>query len=305
VINDEDIPYIQAVIDRARLCVSEGGPPRPKVAAAVVKDGVQIGIAHRGDMSPGDHAEFGLLDRKSAHDDVTGATLYTTLEPCTVRSAKKVPCAERIAGRKIGRVVIGILDPDQRICGRGIRYLRQAGIEVDLFPKKFMAQVEDQNRDFIRHKEQLDAESRSTPEVGLTLEKVGLEPAPKWDIKFKLRMYWWNDGGRVHIGKPSWKPGGIGLQDGQLSYRFQVWENGKWGAETFEADVPPDQQFRIYIGLDPDPKSQEQAVQLLSRGRLGTLILPVTVGGKLVDLHVRPRAAVFHENQGGKDEKSF
>jgi hypothetical protein len=106
-------------------------------------------------------------------------------------------------------------------------------------------------------------------------------------------MYWWNDGSQLHIGIPRWKPGGIGIQGNQLAYRFQVWENNSWGPETFETDVQSDQQCRIYVGLDPDPKSQQLAPQLLSKGRLGTLVLPVTVAGRLVELQIRPRSSVF------------
>lgn len=252
-----------------------------------------MGIAHRGEVTAGAHAEFVLLERKLEHEKASGATLYTTLEPSTVRGPGKQPCADRIVGRKLARVVIGILDPDQRICGRGVRQLRKAGIEVDLFPSEFMAQVEDQNREFIHDREKLDAESHSTPAVGLTLEKMELEPAPTWNVKFKVRMYWFNDGGEAHIGKPVWEPGGMGLQGNDLAYRFQVWESGSWGPETLEAHVLPNQQFRIYIGLDPDPISQQLAAQLLPKGRLGTLVLPVTTAGRLVELRIRPRSSIL------------
>lgn len=50
----------------------------------------------------------------------------------------------------MARVVIGMVDPDQRISGKGILELRKANIEVDLFPKDFMAEAEEINRDFIR-----------------------------------------------------------------------------------------------------------------------------------------------------------
>ncbi len=152
---DSDIGFMTAAIERAKLSRQEAGPPKPKVGAVLVNDGKELGTAHRGDLEPGDHAEFGLLDKKLAHDNVAGGTLYTTLEPCTgsVRDPKKVPCAERIASRRLARVVIGMLDPDQRICGKGIRFLRTHGIDVDLFPSTLMAQVEDQNREFIRDRE--------------------------------------------------------------------------------------------------------------------------------------------------------
>jgi pyrimidine deaminase RibD-like protein len=74
----------------------------------------------------------------------------TTREPCTTRNHPKVPCAQRIIDRKVARVVIGMLDPDERICGRGVRRLRKANIEIVMFPSDLMAQVEDRNRDFER-----------------------------------------------------------------------------------------------------------------------------------------------------------
>ncbi len=152
-VTDSDIPFMIAAIERAKLSRQEAGPPRPKVGAVLVANGKELGKAHRGDLELGEHAEFGLLERKLAHDEVAGGTLYTTLEPCTVRNAPKVCCAARIVSRKLTRVVIGMLDPNQLICGRGIRYLRSHRIDVDLFPLDFMAQVEDQNRDFIRDQE--------------------------------------------------------------------------------------------------------------------------------------------------------
>jgi pyrimidine deaminase RibD-like protein len=151
-IND-DIQYIHKAIDRAKLCQQEGGRPRPKVGAVLVKEGIELGSAHRGELALGEHAEFGLLERKLAHDDVTGGTLYTTLEPCTARNAPKICCSKRIVSRRLKRVVIGMLDPDQRICGRGVRYLRDHGVDVDLFPSASMATVEDQNRDFTSDQE--------------------------------------------------------------------------------------------------------------------------------------------------------
>lgn len=144
-----------AAIERAKLSRHEAGPPRPKVGALLVNGGKELGSAHRGELALGDHAEFDLLEGKLAHDKVAGGTLYTTLEPCTVRNPPKICCAERIASRRLARVVIGMLDPNQRICGKGIRLLRSRGIDVDLFPSNLMAQVEDQNRDFIRHQESI------------------------------------------------------------------------------------------------------------------------------------------------------
>jgi hypothetical protein len=84
--------------------------------------------------------------------------------------APKVPCADHIIARKVGRVVIGMLDPDQRITGKGILKLRRAGIAVELFPKALMAELEDLNRDFTRDRERVAARSwvKGVFEAGLT-----------------------------------------------------------------------------------------------------------------------------------------
>ncbi|HWZ88799.1 MAG TPA: hypothetical protein VNW92_08110, partial [Polyangiaceae bacterium] len=89
-------------------------------------------------------------ERKLSGDSLVGATIYTTLEPCTTRNHPKVPCAQRLVERKVRRVVVGMLDPNERICGRGLWHLRESGIETDLFSHEHMAAVEELNRDFIR-----------------------------------------------------------------------------------------------------------------------------------------------------------
>lgn len=74
------------------------------------------------------HAERTLLthiDQKMC----TGSTLYVNLEPC-VHHGKTPPCTEIIIERGIKRVVVGMMDPDPRVAGKGIAVLRRAGIAV-------------------------------------------------------------------------------------------------------------------------------------------------------------------------------
>lgn len=147
--NDDRI-FARLAIGEARKSVPEtDGRAHPLVGAVIVKDGQVLATAHRGE-SEGNHAEYIALEKRLPDAAVAGATVFTTLEPCTTRNHPKVPCAERLIERKVARVVIGMLDPDPRISGKGQRRLRTANIITDFFPHDLMTEVEELNRDFSR-----------------------------------------------------------------------------------------------------------------------------------------------------------
>jgi len=150
-------------VEAARKCESEGDVPKPKVAAVFLRNGEPV-VAYRGELKSGEHAEYTLLEGKAQSDKLAGATVYTTLEPCTTRNHPKKPCVERLIARKVARVVVGMLDPDERIRGLGILALRKANIRVDLFPPNFMMELEEMNRDFIASRETA-GRAASTPVV--------------------------------------------------------------------------------------------------------------------------------------------
>ena len=100
--------------------------PNPPVGCIIVRNDQVVG---RGWTQPGGrpHAEARAIE---AAGDITGATLYTTLEPCAHVSSRGPACAELIATARPARVVIGCHDPDPRTDGRGIAALEAAGISV-------------------------------------------------------------------------------------------------------------------------------------------------------------------------------
>ena len=100
--------------------------PNPLVGAVIVKGGRVIGQGyHQKYGQP--HAEVNAI--VSAKEDVTGATLYVTLEPCS-HFGKTPPCSDLLIDKNIKRVVVGTLDPNPLVAGKGIERLRSNGIEV-------------------------------------------------------------------------------------------------------------------------------------------------------------------------------
>jgi pyrimidine deaminase RibD-like protein len=155
VIKKYGVPRDQALmklaIEQARRCVSEDGKVSPMVGAVVVRpNGSIIDKAYRGERKPGEHAEYTLLERKLEKEILAGSVLYTTLEPCTERNYPKLACAQHIIDRKIKHVVIGVLDPNPQICGKGERWLTDQGIEVTRFTPGLMREIEELNRYFNR-----------------------------------------------------------------------------------------------------------------------------------------------------------
>jgi pyrimidine deaminase RibD-like protein len=120
----------------------------PKVGAAIIKDGKLLGVAFRGQKGEGDHAEYTLFEKVLKGQDVSGATIFTTLEPCTHRNNHK-PCSDWIIEKGIKHVVIGYLDPNPKIYNNGCKKLKAAGIEISYFPKELREEIMNDNAKFI------------------------------------------------------------------------------------------------------------------------------------------------------------
>jgi diaminohydroxyphosphoribosylaminopyrimidine deaminase/5-amino-6-(5-phosphoribosylamino)uracil reductase len=123
--------WMDQALDLARR--SEGAvAPRPPVGAVIVSpDGEVVGEG-RTLRKPGPHAEAAALEE--AGDGARGATVYVTLEPCTVAVSKPFSCAHLLIKAGVSRVVASVQDPCPDIDGRGFTMLRDAGIAVEVGP---------------------------------------------------------------------------------------------------------------------------------------------------------------------------
>ncbi|MEE0434329.1 MAG: bifunctional diaminohydroxyphosphoribosylaminopyrimidine deaminase/5-amino-6-(5-phosphoribosylamino)uracil reductase RibD [Peptococcaceae bacterium] len=115
---------------RRALALAERGrgwtAPNPMVGAVIVRDGRII--------AEGWHVRYGELHAERAAlaqavEDVRGATMYVTLEPCC-HQGKQPPCTEAIIASGIKRVVIGSADANPLVAGKGVAQLRANGIVV-------------------------------------------------------------------------------------------------------------------------------------------------------------------------------
>jgi diaminohydroxyphosphoribosylaminopyrimidine deaminase / 5-amino-6-(5-phosphoribosylamino)uracil reductase len=117
------------MLEAARLGEAARGrtAPNPNVGCVVVRDGEVVG---KGATAPGGRPHAEAVALKEAGRSASGATLYTTLEPCAHASERGPTCSALIPDAGIARVVIGIKDPDPRTAGDGIKLLSKAGIVV-------------------------------------------------------------------------------------------------------------------------------------------------------------------------------
>ena len=115
------------------LCLARKGmgttSPNPMVGALIVKEDVILGEGWHVRAGEG-HAEVNAFaDAARKGNDVQGATLYVTLEPCSTKG-RTPACTDAILASKVKKVVIGCLDPNPRHAGRAVKILEEAGIEV-------------------------------------------------------------------------------------------------------------------------------------------------------------------------------
>jgi diaminohydroxyphosphoribosylaminopyrimidine deaminase / 5-amino-6-(5-phosphoribosylamino)uracil reductase len=100
--------------------------PNPMVGCIITRDGTLVGSGFH-ERFGGPHAEINAL--QMAGEAAVGSTVYLTLEPCSY-FGKTPPCVDALIAAKVGRVVIGALDPNPQVNGSGVARLQAAGIET-------------------------------------------------------------------------------------------------------------------------------------------------------------------------------
>lgn len=102
--------------------------PNPMVGAVIVRQGRIIGEGWHRCCGQG-HAEVNAVASVKDEALLRDCTMYVTLEPCS-HYGKTPPCAKLIIDKHIPSVVVGCLDPFEKVSGRGVAMLREAGVEV-------------------------------------------------------------------------------------------------------------------------------------------------------------------------------
>ena len=126
---DADRRWLTAAIELSRR--SPRTPTNYAVGAVVVgPDGTVLSTGYTGETGPRDHAEEAAL-AKAAGRELSRATIYSSLEPCTTRSSRPGTCTDLILAAGLRRVVIALREPLLFADCHGVATLRAGGAEVN------------------------------------------------------------------------------------------------------------------------------------------------------------------------------
>ncbi|MGW2864998.1 deaminase [Streptomyces sp. NPDC001205] len=127
----EDRSWMASAIELSRQCPPAEGAY--SVGAIIIDaDGNELSRGYSREIDPHVHAEESALAKISSGDArLTGATLYSTLEPCSQRKSRPLTCTQLVLRSGIGRVVIAWREPDLFVGNCvGVETLREAGVSV-------------------------------------------------------------------------------------------------------------------------------------------------------------------------------
>ena len=123
----EDIKFMRRCLELASR--AEGLTyPNPMVGSVIVYDGMILGEGYH--LRSGEsHAEVNAINSVTDKQKLRFSTLYVNLEPCS-HFGKTPPCADFIISNAIPRIVIGTIDSSEKVSGKGVKKLRDAGCDV-------------------------------------------------------------------------------------------------------------------------------------------------------------------------------
>lgn len=122
--------------------------PNPLVGCVILSEGKIIGKGYHKKFG-GPHAEVNAVnDAKRNGHDLKGSSVYVNLEPCA-HTGKTSPCTDLLLTEKVQKVFIGIKDPYEKVNGKGIKKLKDNGIEVNVGILK--DECEEVNKFFIKY----------------------------------------------------------------------------------------------------------------------------------------------------------
>ena len=121
--------YISRCIDLGKLGIGNTYP-NPSVGCCIVYKNNIIGEGYTSSAGC-NHAEINAIESVKDKSQLKEAVLYVTLEPCS-HFGKTPPCTNEIIKNRIPKVVIGTLDPNPKVCGKGVKELEKAGIKVSI-----------------------------------------------------------------------------------------------------------------------------------------------------------------------------
>lgn len=166
---------IKVMLDSKNEPRPDGKVP-PQVGVVIVFPDGNTKTAFRGELREGDHAEYTLMERKLAATPLEDCVLFTTLEPCAERNEPKIPCCRRTTNARIKKVFVGIEDPDPTVSGKGIKYLENHGVKVEMFDREFQKLIEKANKDFLKQAIERKKQAKEK-DLQVPLEK----PIPNYD----------------------------------------------------------------------------------------------------------------------------
>ena len=119
--------YIKRCIDLAENCLGTTSP-NPAVGSVIVYQNKIIGEGYTSAYG-GDHAEVNAINSIKDKSLLSKSTIYVSLEPCD-HFGKTPPCSDLIVKHKIPTIVIGCVDPHDKVAGKGIKKLKESGCNV-------------------------------------------------------------------------------------------------------------------------------------------------------------------------------